>query len=125
MDACGYTHGPPIPTHTAPPLLQQFIDPPLPAASNASDAAATAALTEQVQQLQQQVGRMLLHEVVLQLTNVTWQVTEQQQLLKEAEAALVGKDAEMQQLQVRCIVSAIPEFGSVRHAAAADVTAEN
>ena len=37
-----------------------------------------------------------------------------QALLKEAEAALAGKDAEMQQLQVRCIASAIPEFGSVR-----------
>ena len=37
-----------------------------------------------------------------------------QALLKEAEAALAGKDAEMQQLQVRCIVAAILEFGSVQ-----------
>ena len=107
---------PPPPPRTPPPPLccNNSLPPPLLAASNASDAAATAALTEQLQQLQQQVGRMLLHEVVLHLTNVTWQVTEQQQLLKEAEAALAGKDAEMQQLQVRCIASAIPEFGSVR-----------
>ena len=118
---------PPPPPRTPPPPLccNNSLPPPLLAASNASDAAATAALTEQVQQLQLQVGRILLHEVVLHLTNVTWQVTEQQQLLKEAEAALAGKDAEMQQLQVRCIASAIPEFGSVRHAAAADVTAES
>ena len=37
-----------------------------------------------------------------------------QALLKEAEATLAGKDTEMQQLQVRCVVSGIPEFGSAR-----------